>query len=264
MGDRGLPKWGERTSITRLLSKYYKRKDHKSYFVYGAKGCGKSTWAMLSSYSFYKNWDDVFKYMVFSRKELLDVIRPCFDFDTRQVVKRIPVLLWDDATFENIRTQNQDGFIEEFSKFYTLIRSVVTNFIWTSPSFTLLPSKLRSMEWVLVRIARIDDSSTMAHFYRYNQMPNGRIYLKSYELQDRKIKEKFYYNWLPRTTRARYEIIRDSYSIDGFLQLEKAYHLMEKQKKSGEAIIENITKRLKYSMSFDQDKNKSQIQKPKS
>ncbi len=249
--SRGLPKWNERTTITNTLKKYHKRKDHKSYFVYGPKGSGKSTWSILSSYSFYKDWDKVFKYMVFSRQELLNIIRECFDFENKRVIKRIPVLIWDDATFENIRTQSQDAFIEEFSKFYTLVRSVVSNFIWTSPNFTLLPSKLKSMDWVLVRISRINEPSSKAHFYMYNQMPNGRIYLKSYRVGDRKIEETYYLGWLPKTTRERYEIIRDGYSIDGFLQLEKAYKLQEKQKFNTRKIVDNLSKRLKYQMSKD-------------
>jgi len=260
---RGTPSWNGRTTITNVIKRYANTEDHKSFFVYGPKGSGKSTWAMLSSYAYYKDWDKVFKYMVFSRKELLNVLRECFDFEKRKVIKRIPLLIWDDATFENIRTQSQDAFIEEFSKYYTLIRKNVNCIIWTSPNFTLLPSKLKSMEWVLVRISRIRGTKRMAHFYKYNQMPTGRIYLKSYVAGEQKIKEQFYLNWFPKTQRERYGIIRDGYSVDGFMQLEKAYNLMEKQKMNNEQIIKNIAERIKYTFSQDTETLAATIKKNK-
>ena len=87
------PKWNQRTTLTQLMKRKYNIKGHKSVFIYGEKGAGKSTYALLCAYSIYKDWDKVFKYTVFTRRELLQRISECFDLKNKKVIKRIPVII---------------------------------------------------------------------------------------------------------------------------------------------------------------------------
>lgn len=240
-----MPIWDKRTALTGIIDRYINTQGHRSIFVYGEKGAGKSTYALLSALAYYKDWDKVLKKCLFTREEIMNSIHPCFDFEKKTILKRIPILIWDDATYENMRERKRDRFIEEFAKFYTLIRKVVPIFIWTAPSFTLLPSKLQSMEWIVIRITRIDSSKSMAHFYKYNQSPTGKVFLSPYYLQDRKITETFYFNWINKKDRARYETMRERYTVEGYLETLRALKIMKQQKVTEDKMVEAFKQAIK-------------------
>lgn len=225
--------------LAKTMLEAIKMKGHNSIFIYGPKGAGKSTLALLYAFKIYLNWDEVFKYTVFTRKEILEVIGECFD-SKGKIVKRIPLLIWDDATFENQRQKKYDNFLEEFTKFYTIIRSVVANFVWTGPSFKLLPSKIQDLDWKLAFIMKLGPNKAGCEYYSMNTSPTGKTFLRGYKFRDRKVRELYEYTAIPPEIRTKYEIRRDNYAFIGFTRLKNAYNYMEKRKDLQETGFKNI------------------------
>lgn len=247
--------WKETTALTNLVKRRVKWKGHESVFIYGRRGSGKSTYALLLAYSIYRDWNLVFKYCVFDRDSLLRVLAECYDFQNRKIIKRIPVLIWDDATVSTLSTKERDLFLEEFARFYTTIRSVVAFFVWTGPTILLMSAKLRSVEWTLVHIARVSDYKSHANFLKYMVFPNGRTTVSNFTLGDQKLFESFYFSWIPQDIRARYEVKRDGYSIDGYLELEKAGQYMKNKQVSNREIAKRLASRL-ATIVLEPEKNK--------
>lgn len=218
---------GYKVALTRGMLYANKWKGHNSYFIYGRRASGKSTYALLALYSVYKDWDKCLEYLKFTRRQILEKLMECIDTETGQVIKRIPALAWDDATYENLRTRKYDPFMDSFVRLYTVIRSVVANFVWTAPSFTLVPSKLQNLDWLLIRIKRTDPTYSTAYFYRYNKAPYGSTYLPPVRIGDQQLVENFWFEWIPNKVRAKYEHTRDQYAVTGIQDLKKALEYAE-------------------------------------
>jgi hypothetical protein len=243
------PKFAEhgcRTYPFKAMMKAVSTKGHNSYFIYGKKGAGKSTYALLCGFSVYQNWEDTLYYTCFTRDEILERIGECFDAEGK-VIKRIPLLIWDDATFENLKSRSYDPFIDEFTKFYTVIRSVVANFMWTGPSFRSLPAKLRDLDWNIIYIIRETDGAT-ANFFDWNSAPKGDFFRPKVVGSEQRIRETYKFSWIPQDVRAEYEKQRDSYSYIGYkqsLEALKQGRYMKQIEKQIVRAIDNKIKRIK-------------------
>jgi len=242
---------GSRTFLTRIMQKAINIKGHNSIFIYGAKGDGKSTYAMLCLYSIFRDWDKVLEHMLFMRKQINDILKSKVDPNTLEISDRIPCMCWDDATYENLRTKKYDPYMDKFVRLYTVIRSVLSNFIWTAPNFTLVPSKIQSLDWLLVRVVRADVDYSIAYFYKYNQAPYKSVYLSPLNIADRQIKERFYFNWIPKDVRAKYEKIRDRYSVQGIFDVEEALEYSNKNEALQKERVDLMYKQYKKANSED-------------
>lgn len=219
-------------------------KGHNSYFIYGKKGVGKSTYALLNLFSVYQDWEKALKHLCFLREEVLNVISEAYDLSTGKIKHRIPLLVWDDATFENMKSRSYDPFIDEFAKFYTVIRSVVSNFMWTGPAFGSLPNKLRDLDWTIIRVTRHADEAT-AYFYNWNTSPKGQFFTPRTTSSAQKIREKYRFSWIPQDVREIYENKRDSYSLEGLKRAREAMLFSQHMKATEKRIARVIDKEIR-------------------
>lgn len=60
--------------------------------ISGKHRIGKSAYALWVMYELYKDWDTVFKYMAYSVKDFMSLLRSCLDGGVK-----VPCILWDDA-----------------------------------------------------------------------------------------------------------------------------------------------------------------------
>jgi hypothetical protein len=80
-------------NLARLLWKEMREYDSNSVVViFGRTGAGKSQYAMKISYQFYRDWNEVLKWLVFTPFDFQRVIE---ELDARDAW--IPILIWDDA-----------------------------------------------------------------------------------------------------------------------------------------------------------------------
>ncbi len=80
-------------TLVRRLLKEMKLNDSASLIVImGKTGAGKSQYAMKIAYQFYKDWDLVLRYMVFTPFDFQEIIQGIDQEDGW-----IPVIVWDDA-----------------------------------------------------------------------------------------------------------------------------------------------------------------------
>ncbi len=82
-----------RKNLTKLLYREMRSYDSVSIVgIYGKTGAGKSIYALKIGYEFYRNWNEVLKYVVFTPFDLQEAIDYlCANNEW------IPILIWDDA-----------------------------------------------------------------------------------------------------------------------------------------------------------------------
>lgn len=216
-------------------------KGYNGIIIYGKKGSGKSTKAMIDAYDILGSWDEVLGNIFFTRQQLMEKLRPCFDMSKNPptIKYRYPVLIWDDAGHENAKGRSYDQFIEELGKFMQLIRSVVANFFWTLPNPQVLKSIFKSDDWGLIRVVKNEARKNYfeCRYYKYLVYPSGKVITPAIRRGDMGLKDVHRYDTIPKEIRAKYEMMRDSYSGYAFLDLQRAFSQSEeKQEVAGQVM----------------------------
>lgn len=213
---------------THAMQRAVKYKEHNCYFIYGKQGTGKTTYAMLMAYSYYRSWKKVLQHMVFKKEEAAQLISKCFDADGK-IIYRIPILIWDDFTFENKKSRKYDRTVEEFSGLLGVIRTIVSNFIATGSSFKSMPQAYKDYPWQVIRITRPRFERAKAYFYEWNISPRKEYFRRKIDpFTMQYLSESFRFNWIPPEIIKEKERIRDSYSYQGFQRWNEAI-LYEKE-----------------------------------
>lgn len=236
--------WRGTTALTSIIKRRYTMNSHESIFTYGKRGHGKTTYDLLSSYSFYKNWDSVLKYIFINPEKFFYLLDECYDFEKMKVIKRIPVLIWDDSTVRGMAKRGRDVFLEKLAEYYTMIRDVVGTFIWNGPNPSILTSKLRAIGWLLTFVQNKDKYNAIVRFYNYGEYPNGKPFVQPRFICNRKPYEQFKYTWLPDDVRKRYKVMREGYSCKEYLELKKAYNYEKRKKYTDEEISKRLYQQL--------------------
>ena len=113
-----------------ILCQEFKRVINKegmcSVLVYGRKGIGKTTVAMLLSYEIYNNWDMVLNHLIFEPEEFSRLLEDYED-------ERVPCIIFDDAGTWLNKYRYRSHEIVAFCRLYDLMRSLVAVVIFTTP-----------------------------------------------------------------------------------------------------------------------------------
>lgn len=211
----------------------FKKKGHQQFFVFGSKGSGKSRYCLqcahiLGTVLFNDwSWKDTLNCMVFSRRDLEVKLSQCFNAEGK-IIKRWPILILDDFGAHNQSTRKFDEYLDELSRMWQVIRSVVGVAIVNSPSFDVVSAKFRNAgDWVLIRITSYDSSSLRARPYYYSKSPI-KVYLSPlYNLKGEQINEFFKYNGIPDDIIETYEDRRDGYAFEMFNRLKESRQIEE-------------------------------------
>lgn len=244
---------------------------HNQFCFFGKMGAGKSLTAIQQVNSLgetiFNDWKykNVLDTLVFRRKEMIELFDACYKEDKR--LFRIPNVILDDFTFDNMKKKGADIFEDALIKFWSVQRNLVANVFVTTPSFNLLPARLRSMDWVLCYVKKHNDRYAEVRYYRYSLSPTGKIFLTPYRVNGAQIIERYKYTAVPEDIRNAYKNMRDSYTYEGIQEMKDAYQFLEavktitKDKVKGfttpERVVKDSQRALKNRVYQSSRKNKS-------
>ena len=96
--------------------------------IYGRQGIGKSTYMLKVMNDIYQDWDEVFRHLVFSLDDLVDIMRKAKD-------KRIKVIGWDDAGIHGHKYLyfRDKEKVELISAWIDVVRTRIAGWLITTP-----------------------------------------------------------------------------------------------------------------------------------
>ena len=105
----------------------------------GRKGIGKTAFSLLCGYQVYGDWDMALDHLFFTPKLALESLRErlLVAKEKKQSVKRVPYLIIDDATMSLNKSRWFLPGIQDFSEYYSLIRTCCASVLFTGPSLRL-------------------------------------------------------------------------------------------------------------------------------
>jgi hypothetical protein len=96
--------------------------------IYGRQGIGKSTYMLKVMHDVYGDWDKVFKYLVFSLDDLIDIMKKAKE-------SRIKVIGWDDAGVHGHKYLyfREKEKVELLSAWIDVVRTRIAGWLITTP-----------------------------------------------------------------------------------------------------------------------------------
>jgi len=184
--------------------------------VWGKKSWGKTTIALLFLGEFFNwDWDEVFDHhLCFTLEQFAQLM-----VRARDIGKRNPVILWDDAAVFMGKYRWNEEAVQEFSEFFTGIRTYLNCLIVTSPRPDQLVKGLRDDFTKKIEITR-PIWSGRGQFYYQNLIWYDNYYGPG--IKERKhLKEYGTFHPLPKEVYERYTVLRKKYlgevKLDKFL-----------------------------------------------
>lgn len=192
--------------------------------IWGKKSWGKTTIAMLFLGEFFGwDWNEVFDYhLVFTLEQFASLMGRARDLGQRN-----PLILWDDAAVYMGKYKWTDEATQEFTEFFTAIRTYVNCLIVTSPKPNLLVKGLREDFTKKIEITR-PIWSGRGMFYYQNLIWYDDYYGSG--VKERKhLKEFGSFFPLPDEVYVRYDDLRQKYL--GEVKLDKLFSALAKRAK---------------------------------
>jgi len=239
---------GQQQYMPYVLKKMLLANAHKGHLqvaFYGDMGSGKSRSVMQIFNAFgsscFKDWNykNVLDAFVFRRKEMLEKLNSLYEGG--RIKYRIPMICLDDFTFDNMKSKKADIFEDAFMKFWTTMRAGVASVFITTPHFTLIPARLRAMNWLIAWVRKSPNDSKYAEvrYYNYKSLPTGKIVVTPVLSENSQLVELYRYSAIPKEVADEYELIRDSYTYEGINELIDAYNLVESAKEHARGFSKN-------------------------
>lgn len=231
--NHGFSRVGEVPIMVYSAMANWEHKGHEQFFVYGKKGAGKSRCCLINGYlignTLFKNftWDDVLEHVIFSRRHLEQKLEACFAKDGT-IIKRYPFLIFDDFGVNNQTSKKYDEYLDELTRLFQVLRSLVCVLIVNAPSFDIVSSKMKvAGDWRIARVSKWDKDRFLTKYYQFSKSPN-KVYFACYRNQrGDQINEMFRYDDIPEDISYKYEHMRDSYAYEAFKRLRMARKIEE-------------------------------------
>jgi len=131
-----------------------------SVLVYGQKGIGKTTVAMLLAYEIYNDWDEVLDHLIFAPEEFSELL------EQHDEEERIPCLIFDDAGTWLNKYRYRSHEIVAFCRLYDLMRSLVAVVIFTTPHPHNILKYIREDVDVFIKVREYEGSLRECDIYR--------------------------------------------------------------------------------------------------
>jgi hypothetical protein len=157
----------------RKILEAYEMNEFFGLIIYGEQSIGKTTYMLKVMYEVYRNWDLVFKHLVFSFDDLVDIIK---NNDQRFVV-----IGWDDAGIHGhkYRYFRSRESVELISAWLDAIRTQVSALLITTVNPLNLLKPIRdSLGMRYGKVIRHKDIRRYARVYSQTVLPDGKKILK--------------------------------------------------------------------------------------
>lgn len=117
--------------------------------LYGERRIGKSVYGLLTLYQVYKNWDDVFKYIFFSIRDLTKFLMNCAKNDYK-----CPVIMWDDAGVQGGAQMYHTNrvLVHYLGAVFDVVGTALKGIILTTPDSENLIKAIRRANFYKVKV----------------------------------------------------------------------------------------------------------------
>lgn len=197
-------------TLSLFINNAYKEHSFVSAFIYGAQGVGKTTYGLKTLYYVYGSWKEALDNTYFYIDDLLPRLREAFDRG-----ERIKAILLDDAGVWLVKYYWRRDFSIWFSKFFNLMRTIISGIIFTSVEVTDIIKFVRDKVMYRVHVMRTGENSSEAIGYRVRTSPLLEQYV------ERIFEDKFTLS-LPDNVRREYEAKRRQAITTLFQELERS------------------------------------------
>jgi hypothetical protein len=141
--------------LAQQIIKEHKRDGFISALVFGKQGSGKTTYALITAKEVYEHlgyndpWQVALDRLFFELPESIPLLEQAF-----YERKRIPVIIFDDASIWFSKYYWYTDVQKAFFKIYALIRTLATAVIFTTPSPNDISFFLREKSWKKIKITK--------------------------------------------------------------------------------------------------------------
>lgn len=223
------------TTLSLFINKAYENYSFVSAFIYGPQGVGKTTYALKTLYYVYGSWEEALNNTYFYIDNLLPRLKETFERG-----ERIKAVLLDDAGVWLVKYYWRRDFSVWFSKFFNLIRTIVSGVIFTSVEVTDIVKFVRDKVMYRVNVMRISRDTSKAIGYRVKTNPMLEQYVE-------RVFEDIFGLSLPEDVREKYEAKRREAIATLFKELESSTpkELSSEERKSLEEELDRLVKSFK-------------------
>ena len=133
--------------VSAELAKHaYKVNGYLQLFVFGEQGVGKTTYACLTAFQVYRDWDKVLKHLFFHPQPALAKLKETFKGG-----RRIPLIIFDDAgiylsKYTHLAVKGGYTVTLNINRVFNFMRTLCSTVILTSPTPDILKD-LREKSW---------------------------------------------------------------------------------------------------------------------
>ena len=175
--------------------------------IFGDKGSGKSTYALISAYQVYNDWEEVFRHLVFDPEKAIRLIKEALEDGVR-----IPMLIMDDAGLWLGKSEWWEQRKIRFSEFYNVIREICSCVVFTTPSDDIIGRLLKQIG-LRIKITLSDEKLSIAKVYKVKISPLFQQYIKT-------LKQEVFVRHLPDETYERYKALKRKATYNKLVEWE--------------------------------------------
>ncbi len=187
---------------------------HNVIPIWGEMGLGKTSLALWTAYSILGDWDRVKNTVVFTFKEMRELI-----LNSVKYRKRLAVVIWDDIAvyFHRASIQYMHPDVKDFFSKYNFIRPYIANLLITTPNIEFIPRQLLDFATADILVNKrgegdFDRSKLLRKF-----QGNTRTFRKNYDGRDVTWKP------LPEKIQRWYDEERHRHSLEAFMNPEDIF-----------------------------------------
>lgn len=179
--------------------------------LYGERRIGKSVYGLMIMYQIYKDWDEVFKHIFFSIKDLTEFLMDCAKNDYK-----CPILMWDDSGVQGGRQMYHTNriLVHYLGAVFDVIGTALKGILLTTPDSENLIKVIRRANFYKVKVTPgRHQYDRIATIYLPQRTPYEQFYLKvtAKDHFDVRLPEEIYH---------KYYEIRKQYSVTALASLQ--------------------------------------------